>query len=172
MVPIYTAAAVQSNVRPVFPDRSGEPVIENMTQNLDRAIALIERLAEWNPSKIYLLPEFFMTGAGGVGKSAKDRGLLCVRIPGPEIERLCDLAKTVDGYIAGMVWEIMDDWPDRYWNTAFICSPEGEVVLKYHNTMTLSVRRNLVTYWRNMSIAMVRMRCSRSLTRRLGVWDA
>ena len=31
-----------------------------------------------------------------------------------------------------MVWEIMDDWPDRYWNTAFICSPEGEVVLKYH----------------------------------------
>ena len=73
-----------------------------------------------------------MTGAGGVGKSAKDRSLLCVRIPGPEIQRLCDLAKTVDAYIAGMVWEIMDDWPDRYWNTAFICSPEGEVVLKYH----------------------------------------
>lgn len=132
MVPIYTAAAVQSNVRPVFPNRSGEPVIENMTKNLDRVIALIERLAEWNPSKIYLLPEFFMTGAGGVGKSAKDRGLLCVRIPGPEIQKLCDLAKTVDAYIAGMVWEIMDDWPDRYWNTAFICSPEGEVVLKYH----------------------------------------
>ena len=132
MVPIYTAAAVQSNVWPVFPDRSGEPVIENMTKNLDRAIALIERLAEWNPSKIYLLPEFFMTGAGGVGKSAKDRGLLCVRIPGPEIQKLCDLAKTIDAYIAGMVWEIMDDWPNRYWNTAFICSPAGEVVLKYH----------------------------------------
>ena len=71
MVPIYTAADVQSNVWPVFPDRSGKPVIENMTKNLDRAIALIERLAEWNPSKIYLLPEFFMTGAGGVGKSRK-----------------------------------------------------------------------------------------------------
>jgi len=132
MVPLYTAAAVQTNVWPVFPDRSGTPVPENMTRNLDRAISLIERVADWNPSKIYVLPEFFMTGAGGVGRTAKDRSLLCVRIPGPEIQRLCDLAKRVDAYIAGMVWEVMDDWPDRYWNTAFICGPDASVILKYH----------------------------------------
>ena len=132
MVPLYTAAAVQTNVWPVYASRTGEPAMEHIKKNLDRAIALIERNAEWNPSKIYLLPEFFMTGAGGVGKSARDRNLLCVRIPGPEIQQLCDLAKRVDAYIAGMVWEVMDDWPDRYWNTAFICGPEGEVILKYH----------------------------------------
>jgi len=132
MVPLYTAAAVQTDVWPVFASSSGIPVPENAERNLKRAIELITRSAAWNPSKIYLLPEFFLTGAAGIGHSAKATDLMSVRIPGPEIDRLCDLARQVDAYVAGMVWEIMDDWPDRYWNTAFICSPAGEVVLKYH----------------------------------------
>lgn len=132
MVPLYTAAAVQTDVRPVFPTRDGKPEPDNLKRNLDRAIEIIERSAGWNASKIYLLPEFFLTGAGGVGKSAENRELMCVRIPGPEIDQLCALAKRVNAYIAGMAWEIMDDWPGRYWNTAFICSPEGKVILKYH----------------------------------------
>ena len=132
MVPLYTAAAVQTDVWPVFPSRSGEPAPENARKNLDRAIELIMRSAAWNPSRLYVLPEFFLTGAAGIGHSAKATELMCVRIPGPEIEKLCDLAKQVNAYIAGMVWEIMDDWPDRYWNTAFILSPDGEVILKYH----------------------------------------
>lgn len=132
MVPIYTAAAVQCNIRPAFPDRSGELNAENIQKNLSRVTDIIERVAQWNPSKLYVLPEFFMTGAGGVGRDVHARKKICVRIPGPEIEQLCTLAKNVKAYIAGMVWEVMDDWPDRYWNTAFILSPEGEVVLKYH----------------------------------------
>ena len=132
MVPLYTAAAVQTDVWPVFASQSGVPVPENITKNLDRAIELIKRSAGWNPSKIYLMPEFFLTGAAGIGHSEKATELMSVRIPGPEIDRLCELAKQVDAYIAGMVWEIMDDWPGRYWNTAFICSPDGEVILKYH----------------------------------------
>lgn len=132
MVPLYTAAAVQTDVRPVFPSLKGGPVAENATKNLDRVIELIARSAAWNPSKIYVLPEFFLTGAAGVGMSPEATEAMCVRIPGPEMDRLCELATRVDAYIAGMVWEIMDDWPDRYWNTGFIISPAGEVVLKYH----------------------------------------
>lgn len=132
MTPIYTAACVQTNVWPVYPRKGGEPEPSHKEKNLSRAIELIERVASWNPSKIYVLPEFFMTGAGGVGKTEKARELLCVRMDGPEMARLCALAKNVDAYVAGMVWEIMDDWPERYWNTAFICSPEGKVILKYH----------------------------------------
>ncbi len=132
MVPLFTAAAVQTDIRPVFPDRSGQPAPENIRRNLDRAIALIERNAQWNPSKIYVLPEFFLTGAAGIGHSPEATEMMSVRIPGPEIDALCELAIKVDAYIAGMVWEIMDDWPGRYWNTGFVCSPDGEVVLKYH----------------------------------------
>lgn len=131
MVPIYTAAAVQTDVWPVFARRGAGPVPENRQRNLDRAIELISRCADWNPSRIYVLPEFFLTGAGGAA-SPQGREHVCVRIPGPEIERLCALAKQVDAWIAGMVWEVMDDWPGRYWNTAFIVGPEGRVVLKYH----------------------------------------
>ncbi len=132
MVPIYTAAAVQTNVRPAFPDRSGELSTENIQKNLDRAVDIIERIAQWNPSKIYVLPEFWMTGAGGVLAGTHPREKICIRIPGPEMEQLCQLAKDVDAYVAGMVWEVMDDWPGRYWNTGFICNPKGEVILKYH----------------------------------------
>jgi predicted amidohydrolase len=132
MVGLYTAAAVQTDIWPVFPSRSGQPEPANARKNLDRAIELIIRSAAWNPSRIYLLPEFFLTGAAGIGHSAKATELMSVRIPGPETDRLCEVARQVDAYIAGMVWEIMDDWPDRYWNTAFICSPSGEVILKYH----------------------------------------
>lgn len=132
MVPLFTAAAVQTDVWPLFPSLKGPPAPENAAKNLERASELIARSAAWNPSKIYVLPEFFLTGAAGIGHSPEATEAMCVRIPGPETDRLCELAKQVDAYIAGMVWEIMDDWPDRYWNTAFICSPEGEVVLKYH----------------------------------------
>ena len=132
MVPLYTAAAVQTDVWPVFASQSGVPDPGNITKNLDRAIELIKRSAGWNPSKIYLLPEFFLTGAAGIGHSEKATELMSVRIPGPEIDRFCELAKEVNAYIAGMVWEIMDDWPGRYWNTAFICSPDAQVILKYH----------------------------------------
>jgi predicted amidohydrolase len=132
MSSLFTAAAVQTDVWPVFPSLKGAPAPENMQKNLDRAIELIARSAAWNPSKIYVLPEFFLTGAAGIGHSPEATEVMSVRIPGPETDRLCALAKQVDAYIAGMVWEIMDDWPGRYWNTAFICSPAGEVVLKYH----------------------------------------
>ena len=131
MVPNYTAAAVQTNVWPVFAYRKAAPVAENKRKNLERAVALISRSADWNPSKIYLLPEFFLTGAGGAG-SPKGQDIVCVRFDGPEIGRLCELANQVQAYIAGMVWEVMPDWPGRYWNTAFIISPAGQVILKYH----------------------------------------
>ena len=132
MVPLYTAAAVQTDIWPVFPSRNGGPVVENAQKNLDRVIELIARSAAWNPSRLYVLPEFFLTGAAGIGHSEEATAAMCVSIPGPEISRLCELAGQVNAYIAGMVWEVMDDWPGRYWNTAFICSPEGEVILKYH----------------------------------------
>jgi predicted amidohydrolase len=56
----------------------------------------------------------------------------CSRGSCPETERLGAPAVQVQAYIAGMVWEVMDEWPGRYWNTAFIISPEGGVILKYH----------------------------------------
>ena len=132
MVPLYTAAAVQTDVWPVFPSKSGAPAPENIGKNLERTIELIARNAQWNPSKLYVLPEFFLTGAAGIGHSPEATELMSIRIPGPETDRIGALAREVDAYICGMAWEVMDDWPGRYWNTGFIISPDGEVILKYH----------------------------------------
>ncbi len=87
---------MQTNVWPVYPRKGGAAEIGNRDKNLTRAVELIDRVASWNPSKIYVLPEFFMTGAGGVGNTQRDRDLLCIRIPGPETERLGQLAKRTE----------------------------------------------------------------------------
>jgi predicted amidohydrolase len=137
MVPLYSIAAVQANVWPVAARRGAPPEPAHRQRNLDRAVELIRRAAETAPARIWVLPEFFLSGAPGAGAPGGAEHV-CIRIPGPEIDVLCRLAREVDGYIAGAVWEVMDDWPGRYWNTAFILSPDGEIILRYHKHYDLT----------------------------------
>jgi predicted amidohydrolase len=127
----YAVAAVQTDLWPVVPEAGGPPVPGNRDRNLARAIQLIRRQARWNPARLYVLPEFFLTGSGGVGRPGPARDLMCVTLPGPELEPLAALAREIGAFIAGMVFEVIPRWPDRYWNTAFILDPRGEVILRY-----------------------------------------
>ena len=55
-------------------------------------------------------------------------------IPGPATERLCSLAKETGLYICnGSMYEYSPD-DGEYYNTSILCSPEGEIVLKYRKT--------------------------------------
>jgi predicted amidohydrolase len=52
-------------------------------------------------------------------------------IPGPETEELGRKAKQINAYIAAELYMVRDDdFPDRYYNVAFIVSPEGKVIYK------------------------------------------
>lgn len=127
----YAVAAVQTDLWPVVPEAGRSPVPANRDRNLGRAIALIRRQAQWNPARLYVLPEFFLTGSGGIRRPGPARDLMCVTFPGPELEPLAALARETGAFIAGMVFEVIPSWPDRYWNTAFILDPRGEVILRY-----------------------------------------
>ena len=56
-----------------------------------------------------------------------------ITIPGPELDVLGEKCKEYGIYIAGGgVVEQVSEFPDRWFNTAFIIGPDGKVILRYH----------------------------------------
>ena len=83
-----------------------------------------------------MLPEYFLQGVTTPGKG--EHGIdsfmkKAIEFHGPEMDALGDKAKEYNLYIAGGgVIEKVPEFPDRWFNTAFIIGPWGNVVLRYH----------------------------------------
>ena len=54
-----------------------------------------------------------------------------MRIPGEETKALGEKCQQYGFYLAGTAFEKVDEFPNHFFNTGFIISPEGEVILKY-----------------------------------------
>lgn len=128
----YTALVMQPHVE-VAEDRAG------IAKNLDRAINMIDFGVGyfWElPARLVVFPEYFMQGVTTPGKG--EHGIdsfmkKAIELDGPEMRRLGEVAKEYNLYIAGGgVVERVKEFPDRWFNTAFIIGPSGEVVLRYH----------------------------------------
>ncbi len=128
----YTALVMQPHVS-VAEDRDG------IRKNLDRALNMIDFGVGyfWElPVKLAVFPEYFMQGVTTPGKG--EHGIdgfmkKAITLDGPEMQRLGDKAREYGMYIAGGgVIEQVKEFPDRWFNTAFIIGPSGDVVLKYH----------------------------------------
>jgi len=103
---------------------------EVLNGNIDRAIALTRGMARSPSVKLVVFPEFFMQGV------ITGRGLdywlqVGVRIDGPEIARLQAFAAECSVFVSGMIYEVDPEWPDRYFNTAFIIDDEGRLIHRY-----------------------------------------
>lgn len=84
------------------------------------------------PVKLVVLPEMAIQGmvANRPGHRETEKRF-AMRIPGPETEELGRKAKELNAYIAAELYMVADDdFPDRYFNVAFIVSPQGEVIYK------------------------------------------
>jgi len=57
---------------------------------------------------------------------------IAIDIPGEETDRLGEMAKTFNTYIIAQARGKNPDFPDRYFNIAFIVDPRGKVIHKYH----------------------------------------
>mgnify|MGYP002641918621 CR=1 FL=1 len=123
----YTALVIQPNVL-VAKNR------DDIQKNLDRVCNMIDFGVGyfWElPARLAVLPEYFLQGVTTPGKG--EHGLQefmkkAITIPGPEIEALGKKAKQYGMYIAGGgVVEQVPEFPDRWFNTAFIIGPEGGI---------------------------------------------
>ncbi len=128
----YTAMVVQPEVT-VAEDRAG------IQQNLDRVAKMIDFGVGyfWEvPVRLVVLPEYFLQGVTTPGKG--EHGIesfmkKAITIPGPELDALGKIAREYELYIAGGgVVEKLEEFPDRWFNTAFIIGPSGDVILRYH----------------------------------------
>jgi len=129
MVAPFNLTVVQPRIRRVFDDQ-GTFHRDAIRENLEHHGDVIRATSKhWN-SKLFVLPEFSLHGFTG-GISVEQWIEAACRVPGPETEYMGKVAKDTGAYIAFMVYEFMPDWPGRYWNTAVIVSPAGEVVHRY-----------------------------------------
>lgn len=128
----YTGMVIQPHVK-VAENR------EEIQQNLDRVCNMIDFGVGyfWEiPVKLVVLPEYFLQGVTTPGKG--EHGIesfmkKAITIPGPEMDALGKKAQEYGLYIAGGgVIEKLSEFPDRWFNTAFIIGPSGDVVLRYH----------------------------------------
>jgi predicted amidohydrolase len=131
MVEPYTAVAIS-------PTTVSVGSRDDITRNLKRAtelmdIACMYAATEGAPPRLVVIPEMCLQGAlrnfrGG------DRGLeaeLFAEIPGAETEVLGAKARELDAYVVGELYLVRDDdFPDRYFNVAFVIDPRGEVICK------------------------------------------
>jgi len=112
---------------------------DDIQENLDRVCKLIDFGVGYfweRPVRLVILPEYFLQGVTTPGKG--EAGLKAfmdkaITIPGPEMDVLAQKARDYNLFISGGgVIELLPEFPDRWFNTAFIIGPSGEVILKYH----------------------------------------
>ena len=98
--------------------------------NLQQALGLARLFAMRPATRLVVFPEFFLQGAGA--SHPQEYWERCgIRIPGPETEALAAFARACNVYVSGAVLEYDPSWPRRYFNTALIIAPSGEIVLRY-----------------------------------------
>lgn len=87
---------------------------------------------EGAPVRLVVIPEMAIQGmiANIPGNRAEEANF-AVTIPGPETEELGKKARELKTFIAAELYMVRDDdFPDRYFNVAFVIDPSGEVVYK------------------------------------------
>jgi predicted amidohydrolase len=128
----YTALVAQ-------PEVTVAKTRDDISKNLDRYCKLIDFGVGYFyelPVRLIVFPEYFLQGVTTPGKgedSLEEFMKKAITIPGPETDVLAEKAKEYGLFIAGGgIVEKVPEFPDRWFNTAFIIGPTGEVILKYH----------------------------------------
>ncbi|MCX8232123.1 MAG: hypothetical protein OTJ45_09915, partial [Alphaproteobacteria bacterium] len=122
--------------------REANLAAETKMRNVEEAIELVQFRVERTKPGIVVFPEFFITGAQ-VNRTPEVWAQIGVRFPGPEIDRLCKFAQDMRCYVSGGCFEADDDWPGRFFNTAFIIDDSGSVIHRYRKIQCADVLGSL-----------------------------
>lgn len=124
----YRVALLQTQIRHVGSVESKAKIVR---ENINRARSLIEYTGiRWGDTKLVVLPEWSLTGSAHT-RSIEEWEKIALELPGPELELLADAAREFGVYIAGGTMEFDPSWPGRYFNTAYLLDPSGELILRY-----------------------------------------
>jgi len=130
MVEPYSVVAISPRTINVRSSKDCLDNVKRINEFMDTAVMV----GAWEgaPVKLIVLPEMAIQGM--IDNTPGNREMeanFAVTIPGPETDELGKKAKQYNAYIAAELYMVKDeDFPDRYFNVAFIISPEGEVIYK------------------------------------------
>lgn len=128
MIEPYTAVAVQTIIRHVKQPEWRDAIIR---ENVNRYLSLMDYVKHrWGSAKVFVMPEFSLTGTEH-GRPVEEWIKVAHRIPGPEVEPFANFARDNDAYVAGATMEYDPNYPGRWFNTAFLFDPKGDLVLRY-----------------------------------------
>ena len=124
----------------------GQMLVEGgqVSQNLERAIQMIERASEQDCA-IVVLPECL--DIGWTDPAARD---LAQPIPGSHSKMLCQAAEQAKIYVVAGLTERVED---RIYNSAILISPKGEIVLKHRKINIMDIAQDLYTTGDSLAVA-------------------
>ncbi len=89
------------------------------------------------PARLVVLPEYFLTSFPlGEGIEAW-QSKACIAMDGPEYEKLGEVAQKHNIYLSGNAYELDPNFPQLYFQTCFIISPSGDVILRYRRLVSM-----------------------------------
>jgi predicted amidohydrolase len=116
------------------------PIVEpeDALKNTKRIIGFMKTAVgvaatEGAPVKLVVIPEMAIQGMHMAFKAGNREAekKFARTIPGPETDELGKAARELNTYIAGELYLVADDdFPDRYFNVAFLINPQGEVIYR------------------------------------------
>jgi predicted amidohydrolase len=117
---------------------------EEIAKNLDHLGHLI-KAAFWlggldQPVRLVAIPEGALQGFTDevMDTDHEEFARECaIDIPGPETERLGELARQWDIFIMAQAKARHPEFPGRYFNVGFVIDPQGEVILRHHKVVPL-----------------------------------
>lgn len=128
----YTAIVVQPEVTMASTPEEIEVNLSRVENLIDFGVGYFWEI----PVRLAVLPEYFLQGVTTPGKGEdgiEEFMAKAIRIDGPEMRRLGDKAREYGMYISGGgIIEVTEEFPDRWFNTAFVIGPDGNLVLRYH----------------------------------------
>ena len=127
---VVVVKVVQSGVRNL---QDFDDVTEGLRTNLDGMVAMVERAcSEGQHPDFILFNEFPLTG---YSFGTRDEKLeFTITVPGPETDRLGEVARECDSYIIFGSYARDDEWPRHILSLNTVIDRRGEVVQKFWKT--------------------------------------
>ncbi|MGB1142654.1 MAG: nitrilase-related carbon-nitrogen hydrolase, partial [Halioglobus sp.] len=139
----YSALALQMDCHAVNGLADRAAVEQAMSSTLDRVDQLIAGSKGFigtfsgDTLRLVVLPEYFLTSFP-MGESIPEwRTKACIAMDGPEYARMGEIARSRGVYLSGNAYELDPHFPDLYFQTSFIISDEGEVILRYRRLISM-----------------------------------
>lgn len=105
--------------------------------NVSASVKHIQRCKDECQAKLVAFPEFFLTGYT-LGVDVDGWIKASIQIPGPETDALSKAALESKVYVAGCAYERIGKFPGRFFNTAFVIDPNGEIILTYRKLYAMT----------------------------------